>query len=43
MAVLSEVAVNIVAAEDETRFHDLMQRHHYPDFRNSGVAKMLTH
>ena len=29
VAVLSEVAVNIVAAEDETRFHDLMQRHHY--------------
>ena len=29
MAVLSEVAVDIVAAEDEARFHDLMQTHHY--------------
>ena len=29
MAVLSEVEVDIVAAEDEIRFHDLMQAHHY--------------
>ena len=29
MAVLSEVAVDIVAAEDEARFRDLMQTHHY--------------
>ena len=29
MAVLSEVAVDIVAAEDEARFRDLMQAHHY--------------
>ena len=29
MAVLSEVEVDIVAAEDEIRFHDLMQTHHY--------------
>ena len=27
--VLSEVAVDIVAAEDEARFRDLMQAHHY--------------
>ena len=29
MAVLSEVAVDIVAAEDEARFRDLMQAQHY--------------
>ena len=29
MAVLSEVAVDIVTAEDEARFRDLMQAHHY--------------
>ena len=29
MAVLSEVAVDIVAVEDEARFRDLMQAHHY--------------
>ena len=29
MVVLSEVAVDIVAAEDEARFRDLMQAHHY--------------
>ena len=29
MVVLSEVAVDIVAAHDEARFHDLMQAHHY--------------
>ena len=29
MAVLSEVAVDIVAAQDEARFRDLMQTHHY--------------
>ena len=29
MAVLSEVAVDIVAAEDEARFRVLMQAHHY--------------
>ena len=29
LAVLSEVAVDIVAAEDEARFRDLMQAHHY--------------
>ena len=29
MAVLSEVAVDIVAPEDEARFRDLMQTHHY--------------
>ena len=27
--VLSEVAVDIVAAEDEARFRDVMQAHHY--------------
>ena len=27
--VLSEVAVDIVAVEDEARFRDLMQAHHY--------------
>ena len=29
MVVLSKVAVDIVAAEDEARFRDLMQAHHY--------------
>ena len=29
VVVLSEVAVDIVAAEDEARFRDLMQAHHY--------------
>ena len=29
VVVLSEVAVNIVAAEDEARFRDSMQTHHY--------------
>ena len=29
MVVLSEVAVDIVAAHDEARFRDLMQAHHY--------------
>ena len=29
MAVLSELAVDIVAAEDEARFRDLMKTHHY--------------
>ena len=29
VAVLSEVAVDIAAAEDEARFRDLMQAHHY--------------
>ena len=29
MAALSEVVVELVAAEDETRFRDLMQAHHY--------------
>ena len=29
MVVLSEVAVDIVAAKDEARFRDLMRAHHY--------------
>ena len=29
MVVLSEVAVGVVAAEDEARFRDLMEAHHY--------------
>ena len=29
MVALSEVTVDIVVAEDEARFRDLMQAHHY--------------
>ena len=39
--VLSEVAVDIVAVEDEARFRDLMQAHHYlgavPGMRDAAL------